>query len=75
MKTQMYRPALSLTSALDGGGWLTPRPGRFAPGKETRYPFYRRVGRPQGRSGRVRRGNNSMKFGGKHECSLSGQAL
>ena len=21
------------TSALDGGGWSTPRPGRFAPGK------------------------------------------
>ena len=25
---------LSLTSALDGGGWLTPRPGRFIVGKE-----------------------------------------
>jgi hypothetical protein len=24
-----------LTSALDGGGWLTPRPGRFALGKRT----------------------------------------
>jgi hypothetical protein len=23
---------LSLTSALDGGGWSTPRPGRFTPG-------------------------------------------
>ena len=23
---------LSSTSALDGGGWLTPRPGHFAPG-------------------------------------------
>jgi len=23
--------ALSLTSALDGGGWSTPRPGRFTP--------------------------------------------
>jgi hypothetical protein len=27
---------LSLISVLDGGGWSTPRPGRFAPGKETR---------------------------------------
>jgi hypothetical protein len=27
---------LSLTSALDGG-WITSRPGRFTPGKETRY--------------------------------------
>jgi hypothetical protein len=41
---------LSLTSALDGGGWLTPRPGCFTPGKETRYPLYRRLGGPQGRS-------------------------
>ena len=24
----------SSTSALDGGGWSTPRPGRFTPGKE-----------------------------------------
>jgi len=24
------------------GGWATPRPGRFTPGKETRYPFYGR---------------------------------
>jgi hypothetical protein len=32
-----------------------PRPGRFTPGKETRYPFYRRLGGPQGRSGRVRK--------------------
>jgi nitrate reductase NapE component len=36
------------------GGWLTPRPGRFTPGKETRYPLYRRLGGPQGRSGRIR---------------------
>jgi hypothetical protein len=26
--------ALSLTSALDEGGWSTPRPGRFTPGKD-----------------------------------------
>ena len=25
------------TSALDGGGWLTSRPGRFTPATETRY--------------------------------------
>jgi hypothetical protein len=30
---------LSLTLALDKGGWSTPRPGRITPGKETRYPF------------------------------------
>ena len=30
----MYNSTLSLTSALDGGGWSTPRPGRFTPEKE-----------------------------------------
>jgi len=28
-----YRFTLSLTSTLDGGGWSTPRSGRFTPGK------------------------------------------
>jgi hypothetical protein len=37
------------------GGWLTPRSGRFTPGKETLYPLYRRLGGPQGRSKRVRK--------------------
>ena len=32
-----YSSTLSLTSALDGGGWLTARPCGFSPGKETRY--------------------------------------
>ena len=41
--------------ALDEGGWSTPRPGRFTPGKETRYPLYRRLGGPQGRSGWLRK--------------------
>ena len=49
----MYSSTLSLTLALDGGGWLTPYPGHFTPGKETRYPLYRRLGGPHGRSGRV----------------------
>ena len=30
---QSYISALSLTSALRWGGWLTPRPARFTPGK------------------------------------------
>jgi hypothetical protein len=34
------------------GGQSTPRTGRFTPEKETRYPLYRRLGGPQGRSGR-----------------------
>ena len=51
----MYISTLPSTSALDGGGWSTPRPALFTPEKETRYPFYRRLGGPQGRSGRVRK--------------------
>jgi len=38
----MYISILSLTSALHGDGWSTPHPGRFTPGKGTRYPLYRR---------------------------------
>ena len=45
----------SLTSALDGGQWLTSRSGRFTPGKETRCPLYSRLNGPQGRSGRLRK--------------------
>jgi hypothetical protein len=48
-----YSCTLSLTSALDGDGWSTPRSGRFTPGKETTYPLYRRLGGPQGRFGRL----------------------
>ena len=29
-----YSSTISLTPALDGGGWSTPRPGRFTPGKD-----------------------------------------
>ena len=36
-------------------GCSTSRLGRCTPGKETRYPLYRRLGGPQGRSGRVRK--------------------
>jgi hypothetical protein len=43
---QRYNSTISLTSALDWDGWLTPHPD-----KETRYPLYRRVGGPQGRYG------------------------
>jgi hypothetical protein len=53
-KEQMYSSTISLTSALDGRGWLTPRPGRFTPGENSWYPFHTRLGRPQGQSGRMR---------------------
>jgi hypothetical protein len=31
---QRYSSTLSLTSALDGGEWSTPHPGRFTPRKD-----------------------------------------
>ena len=41
-----------MTAALEGGGWSTPCPGRTLRPRKTRYPLYRRLGGPQGRSGR-----------------------
>ena len=39
-----------MTAALEGGEWSAARPGRTLPPGKTRYPFYRRLGGPQGRS-------------------------
>ena len=47
----IYSSTVSLTSALDRGGWSIPRLGRFSAGKETRYPMYRRLGGRRSRSG------------------------
>jgi len=42
-----------MTAALEGGEWSAACRGRsLAPGK-TPYPFYRRLGGPQGWSGRA----------------------
>jgi hypothetical protein len=49
-----YSSTLSLTSALDWVGIQRHAPAALPPGK-TRYPLYRRLGGPQGRSGRVRK--------------------
>ena len=35
------------------GEWSAARPGRTLPPGKTRYPLYRRLGGPQGRSGRA----------------------
>ena len=50
-----YIFTLSLTLALDGGWVVKATPGRFTPGKETRYPLCKRLDEPQGHSGRVRK--------------------
>ena len=41
-----------MTAAL-GGEWSAARPGHTLPPGRTWYPFYRRMGGPQGRSGRA----------------------
>jgi len=42
-----------MSAALEGGEGSAARPGRTLPPGKTRYPFYRRLGGPQGRSGRA----------------------
>ena len=42
-----------MTVALEGGEWPAARLGRTLPPGKTRYPLYRRLGGPQGRSGRA----------------------
>ena len=51
----MCRSTLFLTSALEGGEGSESRPGRTLPPRKTPYPFYRRLGGPQGRSRQVRK--------------------
>ena len=50
VEVQLYS---SMTAALEGGEWSAARPGRTIPPGKTRYPFYRRLGGPQGRSERA----------------------
>jgi hypothetical protein len=64
----MYSSVLSLTSALDGVGGKRHAPTALPPGN-TRYPLYRRLGGPQGRSGRVR------KISAPHEDSIHGHVM
>ena len=51
-----------VTSVLEGGGWSAPRSGRFTPGKDGRYPLYRRLGGSHGWSGRVWKISSSPRF-------------
>jgi len=50
----MYSSTLSLTSALNGVGGQRHAPSTLPTGK-TRYPLYKRLREPQGRSGRERK--------------------
>ena len=51
----MYSSTLSWISVLDRSGFLTPRLGRFTPGKENRYSLYTRLCGHQDQSGRVQK--------------------
>jgi len=42
-----------MTATLEGGEWLAARLSRTVPPGKIRYPFYRRLGGPQGRSWRA----------------------
>jgi len=42
-----------MTAALEGGEWSAVHPGRTLPPGKTQYPLCRRLGRPQGRTGRA----------------------
>jgi hypothetical protein len=44
-----------MTTAVEGGERSESRPGRSLPLGKTRYPLYRRLAGPQGRSGQVRK--------------------
>ena len=57
----MYSSTLSLTSALDGMGGQRHISAALPPEK-TLYPLFRRLGGPQGRSGRVRKTSPPLGF-------------
>ena len=42
---------MTMTTALEGGEWSAACPSHTSPPGKTRYPFNRRLGGPQGRSG------------------------
>ena len=44
-----------MTTALEGGEGSAARPGHSLPLGKTRYPLYKMLGGPQGRSGQVQK--------------------
>jgi hypothetical protein len=58
VKRSRYRSGVAqkvgrVIAALEGDEWAAARPGRTVPPGKTRYPLYRRLGGPHGRSGRA----------------------
>jgi hypothetical protein len=58
----MCSSTLSLTTTLDGVGWLQPSPLHFTPGKETQYALCRRLCGPEDRSKLVRKTSPPPEF-------------
>jgi hypothetical protein len=56
-----------------GGGRSRPGPGRFTPRTEIRYPFFRRLGGTQGRSGWVRKISPTPDFDPRTVQPLAGR--
>ena len=52
---EMYSSTLRSTSALDGWRVVNDKPRQLFPPGKTRYPLYRKLGGPQGRSGRMQK--------------------
>jgi hypothetical protein len=67
-----------LTSTRNGSGLPTIRSGGFTPGQGTRYPLHSILGELQGRSGRVRRRENSLPsqgFKSRTICPVANQYI
>jgi hypothetical protein len=63
---QRYSSTLSLTSALDGGGWSTLHPGRFTPGYE-RYPIVDDILQDEWAAGKVQNPNELLMVSVRNE--------
>ena len=59
-----------MTAALEGGEWSAARPCRTLPPGKSRYPFYRRLGRPLCRSGRSKSRPKRDSIPDRPACSL-----
>ena len=59
-----------MTAALERGEWSAARPGRTLPPEKTRYPLYRRLGGPQGRSGRAEK-SQYLQVPNTNQCASS----
>ena len=60
-----------MTAALERGEWSAARPGRTLPPGKTLYPLYRRLGGPQGRSGRRKISTTGIRYPDRPACSQS----